>query len=314
MAKNENANQATAETESTATPNPAATPLFILLNKDQLKTLRTALGGDRVLFVTDEESSAYSKLEKRIETAAVATTDEESGEPFFGVRLIPRTGDEGALLQDAESIMLSTVGVRDKKTSTNGIKAIVAYEVPSPSAFLADESDAAQSFVMKVIERECADVAFAGLRAPDMTIADMERAVAAMPTTVGDIVTTSRETSGVDSDAFDTLWTPFKNGIIKEKSPAIYAALPSKAEVQKALRSKAYALANPATRAGEEMGLWVKLLNGLIRVAPEFQDDKGNATPVDPASLNDWLEGRDELELSYSVKTLESADLTQIEF
>jgi len=300
------------EVESTEV-DKSKQPLFILLDKALLKNLRTALGGDRVSFVTDDESSAYEKLEKKLELAAAATTTEESG-PFYDVAFVPRMGTEKAPLESANTIMLSTVGVRDKKTSTNGIKAIVAYEVPVAANFLAAESEAAQAFVEKVIERECSDVAFSGLRAADMTLADMERAVKAMPTTVDDIVTTSRETSGVDSDAFDTLWVPFKNSVIKVKSPALLNALPSKPEVQKAMRSASYAKANPATRAGEEANLWAKLLKAMIEIAPKFTDDKGNPTPVDPASMQDWLDERNELELQFAVKTLDDADLAGIEF
>lgn len=314
MAKNETANT---EVESASVDNSKA-PLFILLDKVLLKNLRTALGGDRVAFVTDDDSSAYEKLEKKLELAAAATvTKDENGNesgPFYDVAFIPRTGNDSAPLESAATIMLSTVGVRDKKTSTNGIKAIVAYEVPIAADFLAAESEAAQAFVEKVIERECSDVAFSGLRGADMTLADMQRAVEAMPTTVDDIVTTSRETSGVDSDAFDTLWVPFKNSVIKVKAPALLPVLPPKPEVQKAMRSASYALANPSTRAGEESGLWANLLNAMIKIAPDFTDDKGNPTPVDPTSMVEWLEERKELELQYAARTLESSDLAGIEF
>lgn len=306
---------AAVETGAAAESNTANAKIVPLLDKALLKNLRTALGGDRVRFETDSESTAYAKLESHLEAAAAACVQKNEADeviesaPFYGLPFVVRQGGEADSIVNANCITLATVGVRDKEKNVNGIKAIVAFESPTVADFLTSESDTVISFIQKVIERETADVAFAMLRAPDMTYADLESAVAGMPASVDDIVTTSRESGGVDTDAFDTLWLPFKNGFLKAKAPNLAAAMPTKTEVQKAIRSAAYAMSNPRTRPIEEKGAFKRVAELMIELAPNFKTDKGEPAPVDSASIQEWLDGRNSLALQYNTQTVDASKL-----
>lgn len=298
--------------KTTATESiPTNSKLPILLEKEKLRALRKALGGDRVRFVTDDEESAFDQLSAHLQKVAAATTNAESGnEPFFGVQFFERTGDESAPIENANCIILATVGVRDKATSVNGVKAIVAFESPTVEDFIASTAENVAAFVAKVIERESTDVAFAGLRAMDMTHQDMVQAVAAMPATVNDIVDTSRDSASDEAEAFDELWNPFKIGVLKPRFPKVLAALPVKSEVQKAMRSREYALANPATKALEEAGLFVKMALQLVKLGAMAKDEAGNDSPIDTSSIQGWIDNRNELVLGFSAKVVDKADLT----
>lgn len=299
------------EIETSANANAKLMPL---LDKPKLKVLRDSLGGDRTRFkTTDEGVTAYEQLESLVLAAMEKTKETPESDAFFGLPFLIRQGSESAPITTADEIILATVGVRDKASGVNGIKAIVAFESPSVASFIASETDNVAAFVSKVIERESTDVAFSALRAPDMTLNDLENAVSAMPASVDEIVNTSRDSTGVDTDAFDTLWTSFKAGVLKEKAPKLLAALPTKAEVQKAIRSASYAMANPATRAIEEKGLFVKMATLMIGLAPNFLDDKGQPDPVDPASIQAWLDERATLNLQFTAKTVD-ADSLELSF
>lgn len=298
-----------------------------LLDKESLKALRTALGGDRVAFestvtkTTDANGnevettlSAFEQVEKLIGEVAAKTTKDESG-PFFGLPLLTRLGDEKIdPIQKAERIVVATVGQRDKASNTNGIKAIVIFAQPTADEFLSDESEAAAGFVTKLIEREASDVAFSGLRGADMTLADLQSAVESIPATVDAIVTVQRASSGLDTEAFDAVWQSFRMGVLKAKQPVLEAALGKKPEIIKALRSKSYALANPVYTDIEKAGAWVKIGRALVAAGGAMLDKEGKPDPVDMSTVESWLDNRDSVHIAYEVPSISAAQLAEINF
>lgn len=271
----------------TQTPNA---PLAALLDVAKLKAIKQGLGGTRVLIDSTADQTAAEIANALLESAASTT------ENFFGLALLVSEG-----IEDAERICIATLGVRDKETKTDGIKAICAFPLPSVADFLSDP--AAESFIAKLIEREAADVAFGNLRG-DKTMAELKTAFAGLPRTVAEIISTSRESgTGLDTDAFDTMWNAFRTGFLKVKMPSLAAALPQKAEVIKAIRSASYALANPDTKAIEERKAFVGIAATMVKMAPAFMDKDGKPAPVDASAIQDWIDNRDTVHIGYKAAT-----------
>lgn len=289
-----------------------STKLAILLNKEFIKTLRASLGGDRVFFTTSDESgTAYEQAGKHLEKVAAETIDKESNSPFYGVELAVRDAD----IESASQVCVATVGVRDKASNTNGIKAIVVFEAPTADAFLerlADDDSKVKDWIAKLIEREAIDVAFSNLRQPDLTPDDFKTVVAGMPATIEDIISSARESIAGDTEAFDTLWQPFKEGVLKTKAAPVHAALVGvpKADVIKAIRSKVYALANPRTQALENVGMWEKIAKGMISAAGAFTDPDGKPTPVDASAIQAWVDSRESVVLTYTMPKVDEKALS----
>jgi hypothetical protein len=287
-------------------PNAAIVPLT---DKDKIKSIKAALGSDRVSFTTqtikdangkDVVSTAFEQAEAKLFEAAGKTNS------FHGLEVIARDG-----IETADRIVVATVGVRIKAVgdspAVNGYKAIVAFSQPTVEEFLQSLEESAMDFVRKLIEREATDVQFSQIRQAE-TIAQLQQAVEGVPQDVSGIVVTSRETgNGLDTDVFDTMWSPFRIGWLKEKAPALVELLPQKPEVIKAIRSKAYALANPKTAAIEERDFFVRIANAMIALAPNFKDKDGKDAPQDTSVIESWLAERDTLALNYKAEIVPDA-------
>lgn len=307
--KNVPANEVESNTVSATESAPVNGALVSLLDADKVKAIRSTLG-DRTYFESDEKSSAYEKAAAHLESAAGKT------EQFYGLAIA--TGND---IESAKRLVIATVGVRDKGDSTakppiparNGYKAIVIFAQPSKDEFLADESEAARNFVTKLIEREATDVAFSGIRTAD-SISELETVMGGLPTTVAGIVENARTGSGAGATSFDIMWQDFRRGFIKVKYPALDAALPQKPEVMRAMKSKAYALANPATRPIEENGLFVKLMDVMITAAKGWKNEAGEIEPVDTADMESWKAERDTVEIEFKTVTVKASDLAGLDF
>lgn len=276
------------------------TALVSLLDSDKTKAIRSILG-DRTIFDSNENATAYEQAAAHIEKSAAAT------ESFHGLPVAIGSG-----LEESDRIVVATVGVRDKEAGKNGYKAIVVFAAPAISAFLSDESEAAKAFVAKVIEREATDVAFAGIRTSE-TVEELQQVLSGLPVTVADIVETSRA-SAAGSTSFDKLWADFRKLVLKVKYATLEAVLPQKPEILKAIRSSAYAKANPATRAIEENGLFVKMAAAMIQMGAAVKDESGAPAPVDTSDMAGWIADRDTHVIEYSVPNVKAEDLAAIEF
>jgi hypothetical protein len=264
--------------------------LVSLIDADKVKMIRKELG-DRTAFETTETQTAYEQAEKHVSDAA-AKTDSFHGLPIF-------TGKD---IETATRLVVATVGVRDKDAKRNGYKAIVIFQQSSVADFLADSSEEAQAFVAKLIEREATDVAFSGIRGAESDI-EMQTIMAGLPISIADIVTVSRATSGAGNSIFDTDWADFRKGVLAEKYARINAALPQKPEFIKALRSASYARSNPAT-SGLEAKDYIRKIGELFVTAVE-----AISPTTDTSVVKEWIAGREELNLDFSVKVVDMDDL-----
>lgn len=279
--------------------------LEVLLDADKLKKVRGSLGGDRVALEnkpagTDAEGkeipavSAFEQMEA-IVVKAMKETDE-----FYGLPVVL-----GGNLEEAARIVIATVGQRDRDSKKNGIKAVVVLAQPTVEEFLASESEAAQAFVAKLIEREATDVAFSGIRAAE-SLSELETVMAGLPLTVDDIVSTNRAGGSIGDSIFNDHWKDFRAGVIATKYPKIAKALPQKPEFIKALRSSSYAKENPATAGLEEKG-YIKRIGELFVMAVQALDPDS-----DTAIVEGWIKERDTLKLDYGVKAVSTEGLEDI--
>lgn len=294
------------EEQTTSDGAPATAGVVTpLTDKAKVSGIRKALGGDRVYLTTDGESTAFAKAEALL-AKAMGETD-----GFHGLKYFANSPDSSPL-ESADNIVVMTLGYR--APGVNGYKAIVVTQQPTVDEFLA--SPEAKDFVAKLIQREAADVAFsAGIRSAE-TYSQLEAAVSAMPITVDSIIVTQRESGGgLDTDTFDAMWSPFRTGFVKEKSPKLYDILPQKGIVLKAMRSAAFAKAHPACEAIEKAGMFAKMLSAMIQLAPQFKDKDGKPSPLDTTALQEWLDNRDSLVISYTPETIAKVDdLATIQF
>lgn len=292
--------------EATATP-AASGALVPLLDVDKVKAIRSKLG-DRNTFDSDETATAFEKASKHLESAAAATNN------FHGLHIAL-----GPKLEDAARIVVATVGVRDKGDAKagiparNGYKAIVILNQPPVTAFLADESEAAKNFVAKLIEREATDVAFSGIRTAD-SIEELSTVMDGLPDTVAGIVENARVGTGAGTSSFDTMWADFRKGFIKVKYPQLDAVLPQKPVIIAAMKSKAYALANPATKAIEEAGLFVKIANAMRKAAESYKNEAGEVDPLDTSDIGAWIENRESVVIEYKTPEVKASDLAGLDF
>jgi hypothetical protein len=294
-------------------------PVVTLLDKEKVQALKKALGGDRVYYTTKTETrvgedgkesevtiSAYEQVEEKMAQVATATNGD-----FFGVPLLMNSPKDSPV-NEANNIVVMTLGARDAKTKTNGYKAVVITAQPTVEEFI--QSEAAKAFIEKLIQREACDVAFsAGIRSAE-TMLQLEDAASTLPITVESIVQTQRESgSAGDTDAFDAIWPAFRTGVIQSKAKALYDVLPGKKAVLiRAFRSKSYAQANPHTTAIEEAGMWTRMLDMMIELGPKMKSEKGEPLNIDVSALIDWRDARESTVLTYSeekIKEVDSIDL-----
>lgn len=297
--------------EDTATETQAVAtttgPLVALLDVDKVKSIRANLG-ERSSFESNETATAYEQVAKHLDSAA-AKTDQ-----FHGLHIAVGPG-----IEEAARIVVATVGVRDKGDASkgiparNGMKAIVIMKQPSVADFLADESETAKNFVAKLIEREATDVQFSGIRGAD-TVEELAVIMAGLPDSVGGIVENARVGSGAGQSSFDNLWPDFRKGYLKVKHAKLESLLPQKPEMIKALKSRSYALANPATKAIEEGGFFVKIAVALMKAAETVKNEAGEIEPVDTADIQAWLDGRDSNQIEYKTPEVKASDLDGLDF
>jgi len=165
--------------------------------------------------------------------------------------------------------------VRDPTT----IKAIVVTPVPTLESLMADE--AGQSWLLKVLDKELNHVAVRPLRDAE----NLETAMSQMPTTRAGFIESTRDGGGI-MDTFNDLHQII-NDQLKKSVPIWNKAKLIKAELKKAMESKAYATEYyPALEdRGDKPSLFVLALQFGQKVAK----NKGLA----PDIFDKWLATRD---------------------
>lgn len=280
--------------------NPALVPLT---DPDKLDALSKAFPSQQVVGTYAE---ALAKITKASESTdkfyglpiAVAGYDpeldngtDENGDP------LPKGGVDESIY-NGMFVRLGTLATRvddGKGTKRNGVKAITVIPVPMLDAILSAEGG--RDFMQKVLNKEMGLVAYRNIR-DAATENDLLAGMAKSPTTVeAYLVESKRAGSAGDTETFDALWKALRQSI-KETIPALYALLPSKVEVIKAIRSKVYALnEHNELETASQGSIFVMLAQATIASAKVNKNKDGSPNPLDTSAIEDWLAERDTLEL-----------------
>lgn len=253
----------------------AKTATMILTDETKIANVVKALGGSRKLY--DSVEQALAKLAEAagateslygLTVAAKGIDSEGNADPEFWAE-----GSRAML-----AIVQARVDVGSKKL--NGLKGLVLLPVPTLEQFL--ESELGRQFVDKVTEKEIAHVSFRPFREANNE-AEFIAALDVTPIGVDAFATESARSSGVDTETFDAVWTDLR-AALKNQKPEVAKLLPTKNEVVKAIRSKAYAMENHEALETARVFEWLSKL--ILQAA--------NQAKMSTAAIEAWVAGRDE--------------------
>ena len=286
--------------------NAALTPI---IDKDVIKAIKTAIGGDRKEYPTHE--AALEALQ-----AGMEKTNSYAGLPVISYR-------EEAFTDEMVAIV-ACIGVRVKEQAarketledgtikeipaipaTNGIRGILIFPMPTLDAFLGDE--VGKNWVNKLREREAADVGFSGIRAAE-SVLSLCNAVGRMPITV-EAISRESNANSIDTSLFDDNWQAFKDAFVaKNQAFAADGMFPAKPLWLKAIRSKSFAAEHPSTKALEERGYIVTIANLFVKTlkAAKHPETK-EPLNLDTSTIEGWILDREKLDLSTGAKPDASA-------
>lgn len=224
-----------------------------------------------------------------------------------GVGLVDLTAEDSippladwpeAYRADGGIICVSFLGVRkiqgDDGKEYNGARGFVIMPLHGIDAIRAEDSG--DAWLWKIIEKEEGHVALRGLRGVDSALGSDALAAAAMqmPLSVADYVEESTR-EGLDTSAFDDTWKQFRK--LLAESPATAAmvpGLPTKGEVLKSIRSKAYAAEQYPDL--ESINAFVFIAESMARVIDNMRKKAiaaGKEYELDSTEMRGWLTGRD---------------------
>lgn len=264
------------------TTNPAATET----KEPKVKTVIDDMASRRIFDDVDSAAAYLAKCQEDYpdfagyKVAAAGFTEEGDFDP--------------EVYNEDMRIAVSVLTQRGEGKNSSTVKGIVIYPTPKLDSILA--SDAGKGWLTAIMEKELNHVAVRQLRKADTPDGmPMAEAVDSMPTTIGDYITSNRETSGGILETFNELWQLIKKGI-GQKFKAFSLANLSKKELRKGIESASYAsaiyptLEDRKNKAGEKASLFELAATFGIMVAKE--------QGLDPAFFERALEGRNEKELA----------------
>lgn len=257
--------------------------------------------GSRRVFDTYEAArAAFDAIAKEADGAIpmLDVSEVERNAHAFEPETITWTDEDGDhSVELTPAAVIGFIGQQRKKPGEEdgetGIMAVALFPLPSVEAFIYG----ARPWVEKIIEKEIGLVAFRRLRQAE-SLEELMAAVEQQPVLVGEYTAAHAREGGVDLSTLKTIWSGWRSWL-KEQAAPLAAALPTRAQVVKALRSKSYALADPETVEIEKAGLWEMIGKSLIHIANSWEDKEGNSDPQDAAMFEEWLTGRDTLALEY---------------
>lgn len=195
-------------------------------------------------------------------------------------------------------VAVTFIGVRglkdDAGKDANGAKGFAVYPLHPLDAIQTDETGL--EWLWKVAEKEASHVALRQLRNVNPALGSDALAQAAMemPLTVSDYVEESTRES-MDTTAFDTLWKQFRKMLSESAATAaLVARLPTKSEVLKAIRSKAYA--EETYPELESMGSFKWMATTMASIIDTMRAaaiETGEDFEMDSDEIKGWIATRD---------------------
>lgn len=272
------------------TPTPAVAPAATA-ESAKPKTTLEGMSGYRT-FPNPEEATAYlSKCSEDFSDFAE--------QPFAMVGLLPDgsfnpevyTSDMRVRVAVLRNVPRTVAGKREPTT----IKAVVVTPVPTIPSLLGIDSDTWEiikdspsvGFVTKTLDKELNHIAVRPLRDAENLGTAMEQ----VPTTLAGFIESNRDVGGIQ-ETFNELYKTI-NDTLSKQVPLWSKARLIKAEMKKAMESKAYALEYyPALedRGADSNG---KAKDSLFVLALQFGIKLAKAKGMDTAIFDKWLSTRD---------------------
>lgn len=214
-------------------------------------------------------------------------------------------------------ICVSFIGIRglkdDKDQAVNGARGFAIYPLHAIDAIRADESG--EEWLWKIAEKEGSHVALRGLRnvTPALGTEALAAAAMSMPLSVADYVEESTRDS-MDTSAFDAIWKRFRK-ILGERpqTAALVPSLPTKGEVLKAIRSKAYALQE--YKDLEDINSFTFIATSMAGVIDHMRAEAikaGAEFEMDSSEIRGWLATRDTK--VFPTRAVVESDLSTVDF
>lgn len=276
----ESGEQVSGQAAAAATPATDAKP----------KTTLEGMTGYRTFPTTDDATAYLAKCNDDFSDFA--------SQPFAMIGV----DESGAFRDDVytSDMRVRVAVLRNVPRTVNGkrepttIKAIVVTPVPTLESLMSDEAGLA--FVQKVIDKELNHIAVRPLRDAE----NLDTAMEQVPTTRSGFIESNRDAGGI-MDTFNDLYKTI-NDTLSKQVPLWSKARLIKAEMKKAMESRAYALEYyPALedRGTDGNG---KAKDSLFVLALQFGLRLAKSKGADPAIFDKWLSTRDQQTLAASTQ------------
>ncbi len=271
------------------------------------ESVTDALAALKSIFATEGFPQAFPVVGARV--GLIDVTGDDSIPPLTDWPEEYRRGDV--------KVAVTFIGVRGLKDEAgkdaNGAKGFAVYPLHPLNAIQADETGL--DWLWKVAEKEASHVALRPLRNVNPALGSdaLEQAAMEMPLSVSDYVEESTRES-MDTTAFDTLWKQFRKMLSESAATAaLVARLPSKAEVLKAIRSKAYA--EETYPELESMGSFRWMASTMASIIDQMRAaaiESGEDFDMDSDEIKGWLATRDTKVFAAAKKA--EVDLSSVDF
>jgi hypothetical protein len=291
----------------------------ILSKSSEYANARKVLGDHRKVFESVTDAVAALK-------SIFATPNFPQAFPVVGARigLIDVTGDDSIppltewpeeYRDTAVKVAVTFIGVRGvgENAKENGARGFAVYPLHPLDAIQADDTGLA--WLWKVAEKESSHVALRGLRNVNPALGNDALAQAAMemPITVSDYVEESTR-EAMDTTAFDQLWKQFRKMLSDNPATAaLVTRLPTKSEVLKSIRSKAYAAETYPEL--ESMGSFTWMATTMAAIIDQMRAaaiKAGEDFELESDEIKGWLATRDTKIFAAPRKV--EADLSSVDF
>lgn len=246
----------------------------------KIKTVIDDMDSRKIFDTTDDAAAYIAKCQSDFPdfnsypAVTVGFTDDGAFDPAF--------------YTDEMRVAVAVLTQRGEGPNTSTVKAIVIYPSPKLEAILTAEGG--ESWLTSIMEKELNHVAMRSLRKAEDEDAITE-ALPSLPKTIGEFITSGRETSSGILETYNQLWQVIKKGL-GQKFKSFALANLSKKELRKAMESASYAatvyphLETRKNKKGDK--------ESYFEIAATFGAALAKQEGLDPAIFTKALEGRNE--------------------
>lgn len=275
------------DTTAQAAATPASTRLKFIVGEDATSEFKKHMRSYAYFDSPEELTAKVNEIAKKTENFGGLATD------FRGFEYDAEKGEyvlmDPAPYADSVSV-LAYVGGQAKDSAGKAqpvIKGVLAFGIPTVESAL----NGAPDLVSKVLGKEFRHVYFRNFRDAESREA-WEAGSAAAPVGIEAFAASHARTAAEEQgdETFDAIWTPLRRTWGKEQK-ALVDALPSKAEIVKAIRSKSYA--QGVYPELESKNIFIMVAATVVKIA------KSQETPLDVSGILAWVQSRETTHIAF---------------